>query len=247
MDVVQIERRAPVAWVWLNRPERLNAMDLETLNALRETFLALGVDEGVRAIVLAGRGRAFSSGFDIRWMAERTPDAVRADRAYLREVFDAIERCPLPLISAVQGDAMGGGLILTMVSDFVLAGEHARFGAPEVTLGVFPSLGLIPRLERLVGVRAAKGLVLTGRPADAQAACQMGLITAVVAAHTLYEEAQSLAAYLADLPPRATRATKAAFAAHAQADYVSWETEHAVDCWAAPERLDAMRRFLTRP
>ena len=247
MDVVQIERRASVAWVWLNRSERLNAMDPETLDALRETFLAVGVDEGVRAIVLAGRGRAFSSGFDIKWMAERTPEDVRADRAYLREVFDSIERCPLPLISAVQGDAMGGGLILTLVSDFVLAGEQARFGVPEITLGVFPSLGLIPCLERLVGLRAAKQLVLTGKPTDAQTAYQMGLITGVVATHALYEEAQSLAAYLTDLPSRATQVAKAAFAAHAQANYVSWETEHAVECWATPERLQAMRRFLTRP
>ncbi len=247
MAILEIESRDAVVWVWLNRPECLNALSLELLDTLSQTFLELGQDQQVRTIVLAGRGKAFSSGFDIRWMAERTPEAVRADRPRLREIFNSIERCPQPVISAVQGDARGGGLILTMVSDFVLASPDARFGAPEVKIGIFPSLGLVPRLERLVGIRAAKQIVLTGNPVDAQTAYQIGLITALSASvTTLYDEAQQLATQLASLPTKALQVSKASFAAHPLPDYIQWETDHAVECWSQPERLEAMRAFLNK-
>src|SRR5215213_2507882 len=170
MDIIQVEQRGTVAWVWLNRPDRLNALDQQMITALHTAFNTFAENDTVRTIVLAGRGRAFCAGFDIEWMSERTPEMVRVDRAALREVYDAIERCPQPLISTVHGDAMGGGLILTLVSDFVLACEAARFAVPEVKIGVFPSLRLIPRLERLVGLRAAKQLALTGQPIDAYTA-----------------------------------------------------------------------------
>ena len=247
MATLELEPRGAVTWVWLNRPERRNALNPDLLDTLQGTFRALADDKSVRAIVLAGRGKAFSAGFDIRWMVERTPDVVRADRAYLRAIFDTIEGCPQPLISAVQGDALGGGLILTLVSDFVLASAGARFGAPEVKIGIFPSLGLVPRLERLVGIRAAKQIVLTGEPLDAQTAQRIGLITALSAsAETLYDEAQQLAERLAGLPTKAVQVTKASFAAHPLPDYVAWETDHAVECWSEPERLTAMRAFLDK-
>lgn len=247
MTVLQTETRDTVCWLWLNRPERLNALNQELLEELHETVLKLAEDSSIRAIVLAGRGKAFSAGFDIRWMVERTPDVVRTDRAHLRAIFDAIERTPQPIISAVQGDAMGGGLILTMVSDLVLATEQARFGAPEVKIGLFPSLGLIPRLERLVGLRAAKQLVMTGEPITALTAQQIGLVNTIYADNdTLYEEAQQLATRLAGLPHKALRGIKTAFEKHSLPDYTAWETDTSVECWAEPERLAAMLAFLDK-
>lgn len=247
MAILEVEQHNAIVWIWLNRPKRLNALDEDLLDNLHKTFLRLCQDGTVRAIVLAGRGKAFSSGFDIAWMVNRTPEMVRADRSHLREIFDCIENCPQPIISAVQGDAMGGGLILTLVSDFVLASERARFGAPEVKIGLFPSLRLIPRLERLVGMRAAKQIVLTGNPIDAQTAQHIGLITSLSAsAEGLYDETQKMAEQLAILPKKALQITKAAFTAHLLPDYLAWETDHSVECWSEPERLAAMQKFLNK-
>jgi len=246
MEPVTVERQGAVAWVWLNRPERLNALNQASIERLYAVFEGLGGDETVRAIVLAGRGRAFCAGFDIEWMAGRTPAMVREDRVYLRRFFDVIEGCPQPVISAVQGDAMGGGLILTMVSDMVVASEAARFGVPEIKIGIFPSLRLIPRLERLVGMRAAKMMALTGDPVDAATALNMGLVTQVTTGERLYETAAALAAQVAESPMGTARAIKAAFVAHPQGDYADWETEAAVTCWAQPEREMLMQRFLAK-
>ncbi len=247
MAILEVEKRNAITWVWLNRPERLNALDEELLDNLHRTFVTISQDQSVRVVVLAGRGKAFSSGFDIRWMVERTSEMVRSDRARLREIFDCIENCPQPIISVVQGDAMGGGLILTLVSDFVLASEQARFGVPEVKIGLFPSLKLIPRLERLVGIRAAKQMALIGNPIAARTAQDIGLITALSdSAETLYDEAQQLAEQLASLPTMALQVTKESFNAHLLPDYLEWETDHSVECWSEPERLSAMRSFLDK-
>jgi enoyl-CoA hydratase/carnithine racemase len=246
MEGLQIERRGAVTWVWLTRPEKLNALNLPMLTDLLRVFTAFADDHQTRAVVLAGRGRAFCAGFDVGWMAQRTSESMGADRPYLREVYAAIERCPQPVISAVHGDAMGGGLILTMVSDLVLATRSARFGAPEVKIGIFPSLLLIPRLERLIGLRAAQALVLTGDPIGAERAFELGLVTQLTADDALHDEAQRLAEHLAALPVTAVQTTKASFAAHLLPGYTEWETENAVKCWAAPERSAAMQAFLDR-
>lgn len=246
MEMVQVERRGAVTWVWLNRPEKLNALNLPVLNELHRIFTAFAVDRETRAVVLAGRGRAFCAGFDVKWMADRTPESMRDDRPYLRDIYAAIERCPQPVISAVHGDSMGGGLILTMVSDIVLASHSARFGVPEVKIGIFPSLLLIPRLERLIGLRAAQHLSLTGQPIGAERALDLGLVTRLFAEDVLHDEAQRLADELAALPVTAVQTIKASFTAHLQPGYADWETEHAVKCWAAPERDAAMQAFLNR-
>jgi enoyl-CoA hydratase/carnithine racemase len=246
MDFLETEIRGNVAWVWLNRPEKLNALNEALLAALDTTFRSLSTNTDVCAIVLAGRGRAFSAGFDIAWMAERTPEMAREDRVNVREVYNRIEQCPQPLISAVHGPALGGGLILALISDYVLASEQARFGAPEVKIGIFPSLGLVPRLERVIGIRAAKQILLTGEPVDSTTATQIGLATRLVPEAELYVEAQRLADQLAALPSLAVRAIKASFAAHPLPGYTSWETDRVVECWSAPERQAAMRAFLNK-
>ena len=128
-------------------------------------------------------------------------------------MFDTIEACTKPVIAAVQGAAMGGGLLLTLVADACLASEHAKFGAPEVKLGFFPNLRLIPRLERIVGARAAKHLVLTGDPVSASTALDWGLVERVLPSQDLHAEAQALAEQLAALPPFAVQSAKAAFGA----------------------------------
>ncbi len=243
METLLLERKGPVVWVWLNRPRRLNAMNDTLLAELQGTFEELERDRAVRAIVLAGQGPVFSAGFDITWLAGQDAKTVSRELPAVEAVYSAIESCAKPVIAAVQGAAMGGGLLLVLVADLCLAAEGASFGAPEVKIGIFPNLRLIPRLERLVGLRAAKRMVLTGDPLEAGAALSLGLVDRIVPAEALHTEAQALAEQLAGLPPLAVQAAKMAFAAASRPDYGAWEREQFAACWAQPEREAAMRAF----
>ncbi len=246
METIELERSGAVAWVWLNQPRRLNAINETMLVELRQTFELLAGDEAIKVIVLAARGRAFSAGFDVTWMAGLEATAVAHELASVRAVYDIVEACSKPLIAAIQGAAMGGGLLLTLVADFRLAAEQASFGVPEIRIGIFPSLDLVPRLERTVGVGAAKRMVLTGNPVDAREAYRLGLVDRVVTEEALIETAQELATHLAALPALAVQLSKAAFSAARGTNYAEWETEHFAACWASPERAAAMRTFLNR-
>lgn len=246
METILLETRGPVAWVWLNQPRRLNAINQTTLVELRQAFETLGEDEAVKAIVLAGRGQAFSSGFDVAWMAGLEAERVARELAGIRAVYDSIEACARPVIAAVHGPALGGGLLLALVADLRLASERASFGVPEVKIGIFPSLGLVPRLERLVGLGAAKRMVLIGEAIDVAEAQRIGLVDRVVPAETLHAEAQTLAEHLAALPLTAVRLSKAAFAAAHRQDYPEWERVQFASCWASSEREAAMKAFLMR-
>jgi enoyl-CoA hydratase/carnithine racemase len=216
------------------------------LDELGQVFEELDQNEAVRAIVLAARGLVFSAGFDVSWMAGQDAEMVAQGLPTIEAVFDTIEGCAKPMIAAVNGAAMGGGLLLTLVADLCLAAEGATFGAPEVKLGIFPNLRLVPRLERVVGLRAAKRLVLGGDPVDAAEALAMGLVDRVLPADCLHDEAQTLAEQLAGLPPAALQAAKATFGASQRPDFVAWEREQFAACWALPEREAAMQAFLNR-
>jgi enoyl-CoA hydratase/carnithine racemase len=246
METLLLEHKGPVAWVWLNRPNRLNVINETMLAELRQTFELLDGDEETKAVVVAAHGPVFSAGFDITWMASRDAEAAFQGLAAAEAVYDTIEACTRPVIAAVQGPAMGGGLLLCLVADFCLAAEGATFGAPEVKIGIFPNLKLIPRLERLVGLRAAKQLVLGGEPADAALALSWGLVNRVLPSDRLHAGAQALAEQLAALPATALQISKAAFAASRGPDYAAWERASFTACWSRPEREAAMRAFLQR-
>jgi enoyl-CoA hydratase/carnithine racemase len=244
MESLYLETKGPVAWIWLNRRRQLNAINETTLAELRGAFEALEQDEDVRAIVLAARGLVFCAGFDVAWMASQDAEAVIPGLPGIEAVFDTIEASAKPVIAAVQGAAMGGGLLLTLVADACLASEHAKFGVPEVKLGFFPNLRLIPRLERIAGVRAAKQMVLTGEPVSAATALDWGLVDRVLPSRELHVEAQVLAEQLAALPPCAVQSAKAAFGAMHRPGFVTWERQRFAECWAHPERTAAMEAFL---
>jgi enoyl-CoA hydratase/carnithine racemase len=244
METIQLEMEGPVAWVWLDQPRRLNAINETTLAELRRTFEVLDGDSEVGAVILAARGLAFSAGFDVAWMAGQDAETIGRELPDVEVVFDVIEACAKPVVAAVQGAAMGGGLLLALVSDFCLAAEGASFGAPEVKIGIFPNLRLIPRLERIVGLRAAKRLVLLGDPVDAAEALAIGLVDRVLPAGELHADAQALAEQLAALPSMAVQTAKAAFAASRGKDYAGWERIRFTACWAQPERQAVMRAFL---
>jgi enoyl-CoA hydratase len=215
------------------------------LEELRQVFGQLERDETGRVVVLAARGPAFSAGFDISTMAQLTPQQVAQDLDGVGAIYDAIEQCPKPVIAAVNGAAMGGGLLLALVADFRLASERSSFGAPEVKIGIFPSLNLVPRLQRLVGLGHAKNLVMTGAPIDATEALRIGLVNRLIAPEKLPSESQVLAERLAELPPLAVRLCKSAFLASTLPNYSAWEKEQFAACWASSDREKAMRAFLT--
>jgi enoyl-CoA hydratase/carnithine racemase len=244
MDTIQLEIRGAVAWVWLNRPNRLNAMNEDALHEVRQTFETLQNDDNTRAVVLAGRGAAFCSGFDVEWMAGLEAETVIQEMGDIDAVYDAVESCPKPVIAAMQGAVLGGGLLLALVADLRLAAEGTSFGTPEVKLGLFPPFSLVSRLERVVGLGAAKHLVLTGASVSAAEAQAMGLVEKVLPGERLHAEAQALAEHLAGLPGISVQLAKAAFAASDRPDYVAWERAQFAACWARPERVAAMRAFL---
>ena len=192
---ILVERRGRVGLVTLNRPEALNALDRTTLEELVAAVSAMDADPGVGAVVITGSGKAFAAGADIKEMA---------DKGYL-EMYDAdwfrgwedLTRLRIPLIAAVSGFALGGGCELAMMCDFIIAGDNAKFGQPEINLGVVPGMGGSQRLTRAVGKAKAMDMILTGRFIDADEAERSGLVARVVPAADTVEEALKAAEVIA--------------------------------------------------
>lgn len=207
-QVLGLEREGPVAILRLNRPEALNALNQELMDALVTTLAELEADEGVRCVVLTGSQRSFAAGGDVREMLESSAVEMFLGRRFGQ--WEAIRRFPKPLIAAVNGYALGGGNELAMACDLVVAGESARFGQPEVGLGLIPGAGGTQRLTRAVGKARAMELVLTGRHLSAQEALRWGLVNRVTPPELCLEEALALAREIAAQPPVAVRLAKEA-------------------------------------
>ena len=179
---VRSERRVtpkghPVALVTVNRPKALNALNSETMEALRQTFSDLAADSGARGIVLTGAGdRAFVAGADIGELRDLTPESGRAAMQRGQEILGAVERSEKPVVAAVGGFALGGGLELALACHFRTARPGAKLGLPEVRLGVIPGYGGTQRLPRLIGRAAALRMILSGEPVTAEEAAALGLV-----------------------------------------------------------------------
>jgi enoyl-CoA hydratase len=200
-----IVRDGAVAVVTVNRPKKLNALNAATLRELGEAFPALAAD-GARAIVLTGAGeKAFVAGADIEELAGLTPAAAQAHAALGQRAFDAIERLGVPVVAAINGFALGGGCELAMACTLRLAADTARFGQPEVNLGLTPGFAGTQRLPRLVGRGRALEILLTGDMLSAARAYEIGLVNRVVPAADLSAAAMTLAQALAAKAPLAVR------------------------------------------
>jgi enoyl-CoA hydratase len=191
-----------VATLTINRPKVLNALDAATLGELGEAMRGLQADPSVRVVILTGSGeRAFVAGADINELAALAPDAAKAHAELGQRVFDLIERLGKPVIAAVNGFALGGGCELAMACTVRLAADSARFGQPEVKLGLTPGFAGTQRLPRLVGKGRAMELILGGGVIDAAEAFRIGLVNRVVPAASLMDEARALAqAWAANAP-----------------------------------------------
>jgi enoyl-CoA hydratase len=208
--LVLVERQAEArtALVRLNRPRQLNALNGQVMDALCEALEDLDRDDGVRAIVVTGNERAFAAGADIGEMANASPvDMLRGNRI---AQWDRVRAIGKPVIAAVAGWCLGGGNELAMTLDLVIAGESAKFGQPEISIGVIPGAGGTQRLTRAIGKSRAMEMVLTGEPMTADEALRRGLVARVVPDELLVEDALALAAKIATKSPVALRVAKEA-------------------------------------
>ncbi|UNK80174.1 enoyl-CoA hydratase-related protein [Sphingopyxis granuli] len=208
-ETLLVEQRGAVTLVTLNRPQALNALNSKVLDDLIAAFAAFEADAGQRCAVLTGSGdKAFAAGADIKEMADKP-----AADFYLQDFFskwtsDFVKKVRKPWIAAVNGFALGGGCELAMMADFIIASEKAKFGQPEIKLGVAPGMGGSQRLTRAVGKAKAMEMCLTGRMMDAEEAERAGLVARVVPHESLIDETLKSAALIASMPPMAAMVNK---------------------------------------
>ena len=206
-ETLMVDRQDPLALIRLNRPQALNALNSQLMDELTSALDEAEADDAIRVIVLTGSDRAFAAGADIKEMAPK--DYVQAFKEdFITRNWERTARCRKPVIAAVAGYALGGGCELAMMCDFIIAADNAKFGQPEITLGVSPGAGGTQRLTRLIGKAKAMDMILTGRMMDAAEAERSGLVSRVVPLASLLDETLAIARKLAELSPVSVMLTK---------------------------------------
>lgn len=206
-NLIIVEKPADgVVLLKINRPDALNAVNMELRQQLTDLYRKLSEDEDVRCIVMTGNEKAFMAGADIKEMSEKgTADVTRMN---VRRMWAVLADCPKPVIAAVNGFALGGGCELAMHADIIIAGEGATFGQPEIRVGIMPGGGGTQRLLRAVGKFKAMKMMLTGEPVSGREAFDMGLTSEVVEDEKVLPRALELARKIASMPPLAARRIK---------------------------------------
>jgi enoyl-CoA hydratase len=249
MNRIRSERRGPVELLTLDRPKAFNALDRAALEELLDCCERLGADASVRSVVLTGEGRAFAAGADIAEMRGHDAQQAEAFSRLGQAVMDAFESLPVPTIAAVNGLALGGGCELACACDWIYASEKARFGQPEVKLGLIPGFGGTGRLVRRIGSAWAKELVLGGEPIDAETALRIGLVNRLFAPDALVASTLDAAEKIAAKGPHAIATAKRVILQGQDADA---RTAHALEqaafglICAGAERAEGMDAFLEK-
>jgi enoyl-CoA hydratase len=248
-ETLLLERDGAVAVLTINRPEKRNALNAQVRAELIAALDALRDDDGVRVLVITGAGeKAFVAGADIGEFAERTPLQQRATMTG-RRVFDEIAAYPKPVIAMINGFCLGGGCELALGCDVRIAADTARFGQPEINLGIIPGGGGTQRLPRVVGMGQAMRLVLSGELIDAAEALRIGLADVVHPAAELRERTLEFARSMAAKSPVALRMAKSAVRAAAEmplAAGLQYETELFVTCFASDDKREGVAAFLEK-
>jgi len=208
-ELVRVETDQAVATIRLDRPP-MNALNVQVQDEIAAAAAMLAAEEGIRAGVIYGGEKVFAAGADIKEMAEAGYGQMAADTRRLQDAFTAVAKIPKPVVAAITGYALGGGLELALCADFRVMGESARVGQPEILLGVIPGAGGTQRLPRLIGPARAKDIVFTGRFVGAEEALAIGLVDQVVPDAEVYAAARALVARYAAGPALALRAAKQA-------------------------------------
>lgn len=202
-----VETADGVTLIRLNRPEALNAFNNQLMDDLTAALAVAEADAGVGCIVITGSDKAFAAGADIKEMASKSYAEVYGENFITRN-WEAVTRCRKPVIAAVAGFALGGGCELAMMCDFIIAADNAKFGQPEINLGVSPGAGGTQRLTRFIGKAKAMDMILTGRMMDATEAERCALVSRVVPLAELIDTAMTAAKKIAGLSPNAVKLTK---------------------------------------
>jgi len=204
---VLVETRGPVALITLNRPKAFNALSNDLMDELSQALDVVEADDSIRAIVLTGGEKVFAAGADIKGMKDYSyMDAYMGN--FITRNWERVTRCRKPVVAAVAGYALGGGCELAMMCDFILAADNAKFGQPEIKLGILPGAGGTQRLTRLIGKSKAMDLCLTGRMMDAAEAERAGLVSRIVPLAELIAEAVKTAETIAGYSLPAVMMTK---------------------------------------
>jgi len=250
MSMITTSKDEGVCIVKINRPTKLNAMNIDVAKEIISTFQQLDKDDSVRVIVLTGEGdKAFSAGADIEYMSKISADESEVYAKLGQEVTATIENVSKPTIAAVNGFALGGGCEVAMSCDIRIASDNARMGQPEVTIGIPPGWGGTQRLMRIVGVAKAKELVYTGKMIKAAEAKEIGLVNNVVPLESLMDEVMSMAKTIASNATLAVRMSKTAINKGRNADLdtglgvelLAWR-----NCFSDPDREKRMTDFVNK-
>ena len=195
---ILVETRGPVGLITLNRPKAMNALCADLAREIAEAVDSFEVDEAIGALVVTGSERAFCAGADIKEMADKNyMDVYKED--FITVNWERLSQCRKPVVAAVAGYALGGGCEFAMMCDFILAGDNAKFGQPEILIGTIPGAGGTQRLTRFIGKSKAMEMVLTGRMMDAEEAERSGLVSRIVPVDELVDEAVQTAEKMANL------------------------------------------------
>jgi len=250
MSLITTSKTDGIYTVKINRPDKLNAMNMDVAEELIKTFENLGKDDSVKVIILTGEGdKAFSAGADIEYMSKISPDESVEYAKLGQLVTSTVELVKQPTIAAVNGFALGGGCELAMSCDIRLAADTAKMGQPEVTIGIPPGWGGTQRLMRIVGIAKAKELVYTGRMVKADEAKEIGLVNHVFSLASLQEEAMKIAQKIAGNSAIGVQMSKIAINKGRNADLdtglgielLAWR-----NCFTNPDRKERMTAFLNK-
>ena len=236
-----------VALIELNRPKELNALNLQLMGELRDALKSLDDNDEVRAIILTGNEKAFAAGADIKQMANKTAiDMLKIDQF---STWDQIRKTKKPLIAAVSGFALGGGCELAMTCDMIIASESAKFGQPEIKIGVMPGAGGTQRLTKAVGKARAMEMVLTGKFISGEEAMTYGLVNKVVPVEMYLYEATELAKEIAKMSPIAAQLAKEsvnrAFETHLD-EGLTFERKNFYLTFASEDQSEGMQAFVEK-
>ena len=245
--LVEPDFQPNIALVRLNRPKELNALNLQLMLEIKHALAELDEQESVRCIIITGNEQAFAAGADIKQMESRTPiDLLKIDQF---ETWDQIRKTKKPIIAAVSGFCLGGGCELAMTCDMIIASETAKFGQPEIKLGIMPGAGGTQRLTRAVGKALAMEMVLTGKFISAEEAFRAGLVNKVVPEEVYLIEAVKLAQEIASMSPVAVRLAKEsvlkAFDSSLQ-EGLFFERKNFYMCFASEDQKEGMKAFVEK-
>jgi enoyl-CoA hydratase len=246
-DSLLTQRDGHIAVARLNRPDVLNALNTPLMDQLIAQFEAWDADPAVRVIVLTGSDKAFAAGADIKEMADASVVDMY-ERNNLQR-WERIKRVRKPIIAAVSGFCLGGGCELVMHCDIIVASETAKFGQPEINLGVMPGAGGTQRLSKTVGKYRAMELILTGRFFDAAEALRIGLVTRVLPVETYFDEAMKLAGQIAEKSPIAVRVAKEAVLRAFEtglSDGLDYERKMFYMLFATEDQKEGMKAFIEK-